>query len=100
MLYSVIIGDTEGRAKSLSRSSGSVFKQKGERGTRFGMCTKLREGIRAPRGGARVSCACVFVNAGISRAPSIPGYAPTEKDIIGEEHDVQDSNLQGNAERV
>jgi len=93
MHYSVIIGDTEGRAKSLSRSSSSVLKQKGE-GARFEMCTKSRKGIRAPRGGARVSCVCVCRCRNFTCA-SIPGYAPTEKDIIGE---GQDSNLQSRAD--
>lgn len=107
MPYSVIIGDTEGRAKSLSRSSGSVLKQK-------------REG--APALGCVRNCAWVFVRHVVVRVSrvyvfvcgyrnftcaSIPRYAPTEKDIIGEGHRARfesvgqcRSNTFGNAARA
>jgi len=49
------------------------------------MCAKLRKSIRAPRG-ARVSSVCGCRNF---TCAGTPGYAPTEKDIIGEGREIR-----------
>lgn len=56
MPYSIIIGDTEGRAKSLSRSFGSVLKQKGE---------------EAPASGCVRNCVRVFVRHVVVRVSRV-----------------------------
>lgn len=103
----------QGRAKSLSRSSGSVSLKRGGggRGARSGMRAKLREDIRAaaalpPPDKIRVRatwwwCACVCGCRNFTCAPVyIRIRAGAEKDIIGEGHCAQDSNLQGCANQT
>lgn len=60
------------------------------------MCTKLRKGIRAPRGGARAR-AYVFVDAGISRAPVYQDTRQQKKTLSGRGN-ARDSNLLGRAD--
>jgi len=82
MHYSVIIGDTEGRAKSLSRSSSSVLKQKGE-GVLASRCVRNRVRVFVRHVVVRVSRAYVFVDAGISRAPVYQDTRQQRKTLSG-----------------
>lgn len=98
MPYSVIIGDTEGRAKSLSRWSGSVLKQKEE---------------EAPASGCVRNCAKVFVSHVVVRVFRVhvclwmqefhvPVYQDTrqQRKTLSRWGTARDSNLQGSADRT
>lgn len=82
---------------SLSHVRPAAFLSKrGKRRPLRDVC-EIAQGIRAPRGGARVSAFGVFVNAGISRAPVYQDTRQQRKTLSGR-GTARDSNLQGSAD--